>query len=58
MLTEQGKVIFNSSTAQYQRARGQWAVYYTSPQSFFYNVFLFVDSTTLGTLVNFDWLVN
>ena len=31
-----------------------WAVYYTSPQSFL--VFLFVGLTTLGTLVNFDWL--
>ena len=31
-----------------ERERGQCAVYYTGPQSFF---------TTLGTLVNFDWLI-
>ena len=30
-----------------QEERGQWAVYYFSPQSF--NVFLFFDLTTLGT---------
>ena len=27
------------------------------PKSFQINVFLFVDFTTLGTSVNFDWLV-
>ena len=32
-----------------ERERGQCAVYYTGPQSFF---------TTLGTLVNFDWLIH
>ena len=31
--------------------------YDTSPQKFYYNVFLFVGLTTLVTLVNFDWLV-
>ena len=30
----------------------------TSPQSFLTDVFLFVGSTTLGTLINFDWLVH
>ena len=40
-----------------QREKGQWAVYYTSPQSFFNNVFLFVSLKTLGNLVNFDRLV-
>ena len=32
-----------------EKERGQWAVYYTSFQS--------LRVTTLGTLVNFDWLV-
>ena len=32
-----------------ERKRGQWAVYYTSPQNFHSNVFLFVGLTTLGT---------
>ena len=36
-----------------QREWGQWAVYYTSPQSFFNNAFLFVGSQSLGTLLNF-----
>ncbi len=36
-----------------QRERGQWDVYYTSPQKFDINVFLFVGLTTMGTLVNF-----
>ncbi len=41
-----------------QREKGQWTVSYTSPSSFIYNtVFLFVDPTTLGTIMNFDWLV-
>ena len=32
-----------------QGERGQWVFYSTSPQSFYNNVFLFVDLTTLGT---------
>ena len=32
-----------------ERERGQWAINYT-----YNNVFLFVDLTTLGTLVNYD----
>ena len=41
-----------------QRERGQLAIYYNSRQRFFNNVFLFIGLTTLGTLVNFDWLVS
>ena len=40
-----------------QSQKGHWAVYYTGPQTFNYNVFLFVVFTTLRTLVNFDWMV-
>ena len=36
--------------------RGQWAVYYTSPQ--FYNTFLIRGSKNLKTFLYFDWLVN
>ena len=36
-----------------ERESGQWAVYHTSPQS---PIITF--SYCLGTLVNFDWLVN
>ena len=36
-----------------QGGRGHWDVYFTSPQSFFNNVFLFVSSTTLGTFIEF-----
>ena len=39
-----------------QGERGQWAVYYTSSQCFIIT-FLFVGLTTLGTIVNFDWVV-
>ena len=35
----------------FQGGRGQWAVYNTNPQSFFYKVFIFVALTTLGTLI-------
>ena len=41
-----------------QIERGQWAVYFTSPQKFYNNVFLFVGVTNLWTLMNFDWLVH
>ena len=40
-----------------ERDRGQWAIYYTSPQSFIISV-QFIGLTTLGTLVNFDSLVD
>ena len=33
--------------------RGHWAVYYTSPQSFYSYFFLSVGSTTLGICMNF-----
>ena len=36
-----------------QRGRGQWAVYYTSPQNFYNNVFLFNGLITLGTFIEF-----
>ena len=36
-----------------QGGRGHWGVYYTSPQSFNNNVFLFVGLTTLGTYIEF-----
>ena len=39
-----------------ERERGQWAVFYTSPQSVIITI-LFVAFPTLGTLVNFDRLV-
>ena len=39
-----------------QGERGQWAVYYTSSQCFT-TTFLFGGLTTLGTIVNFDWVV-
>ena len=38
------------------REKGNWAVYYTSPPKFYNSLFLFVDLTILGTLVNFCWL--
>ncbi len=38
-----------------QGGKGHWDVFYTSPQSF--NVLLFVGFITLGTLMNFDWLL-
>ena len=40
-----------------QEGRGQWDVYYTSPQSF-NKVFLFVGLTTLGLLMNFYRLMH
>ncbi len=39
-----------------QGGRGHWAIKYTSPQSFYNNIFIFVGLTTLGFLLNFDWL--
>ena len=39
-----------------QGGRGQWAVYYTSPQSFCNKVILLVGSTTLETIIKV-WLV-
>ena len=41
-----------------QSEGGQWAGYYTGPQSIIIEVFFFVDLTILGTVVNFDWLVH
>ena len=38
--------------------RGQWAVYYTSHQKFYNNIFLFVGLTTLDTFIECDWLVH
>ena len=39
--------------------RKNWAVYYTSLQSFFFtNAFLFSSLTTLGTFWNFNWVVH
>ena len=51
-------MIMSKIAQSVHRERGQWAVYYTSPQSFINNVFLFVGLTTLRTLVNFDWFVH
>ena len=35
----------------------EMVVYYTSPKSFLITFFQFVGLITLGTLVNYDWLV-
>ena len=50
--------IYVHCTFHAEREGGQWAVFCTSPQSFIDKVFLFVGLTTLGTLVNFYWLVH
>ena len=41
--------------AHMQGGRGQWAVYYISPQSFKIT-FFFVGLTTLGTLIEFGFV--
>ena len=45
----------HTKCATYQGGRGQWAVYYTSPQSF---KITFSHSLTFGILVNFDLLAH
>ena len=47
------RLLYKNMNKKSQGERRQWAVYYTSIQSFI-DVFLFVGFTTLGT---FDWLV-
>ena len=47
------KKVGGGVSAERERVRGQWAVY-----KYYNNVFLFVGLTTLGTLVNFDWLAH
>ena len=39
-----------------QGGTGRWAVYYTGPTN--YNVFFFVCLTTLGIILEFDWLAH
>ena len=45
----------SEATLNYQEGRRQWAVYYTSPQSFLYR-FLIRWPSNFWDLVNFDWL--
>ena len=40
------------------RKRGDNGLFITLVPKFYYKVVLFVGLTILGTLVNFDWLVN
>ena len=49
--------ITNYPERERERERGQWAVHYTSPQSFIITFSFFVGLTTLGPSVNFDLLV-
>ena len=41
-----------------QGSRGQWAVYYTSPQSFILTFSYRLAQQIWGLLMNFDWLVH
>ena len=41
----------------YAGGKGHWAVITVIPKVL-YNVFLFVSLTTLGTFIEFDWLVH
>ncbi len=45
---------FNSSS---RKGRGQWTVYYTSPQSFILTFCHSVDQQLQGIQMNFDWLI-
>ena len=56
-MTDEATNIYMIKANYKQRESGQWAVYYISPQGFFLITFLYVGVTTLGTLMNFDWLV-
>ena len=47
-------IVQNSWPAVVIESEGQWAIYYSSPQSF---IIMFSYSFTSVTLVNFDWLV-
>ena len=42
----------------YQEGRGQWAAYYTSPQSFIIMLSYSLVQQLLVLLLNFDWLVH
>ena len=55
MAAVKGKMHTNTLKVQTQRERGQWAVYYTGPQSFM--ITFSYSLTTLVNLLNFDWLV-
>ena len=46
----------HTHTESLQGGRGHWTVYYTSPQSFIINFFLFVGFTTFGAFIEF-WFV-
>ena len=50
-------ILENAEREREGTMREQWAVYYTSPQSFCNNVFLFFVLTSLGILLNFDLVV-
>ena len=56
-----GKALFQVQLVLHNLVQSQkrhWAVYYTSPQTFNHNVFLFFVFTTLGTVNDLDQLIH